>query len=79
MVVVGGDCVSEDEVDDDVGGGVDWDPGYCVLARESRGDFAEVFGACYDLCLREGRCQLGVKVLSSKYDVQAFSWALGLT
>lgn len=49
MVVVGGDCVSEDEVDDDVGGDVDGDPGYSVLAWELGGDFAEIFGARYDL------------------------------
>ena len=42
-------CVGEDEVDDYAGGYVDWDPGYTVHAREFGGDFAEVFGACYDL------------------------------
>ena len=39
----------EDEVDDDVGGYVDGDPGYGVLAWERGGDLAEVLGACYDL------------------------------
>ena len=39
----------EDEVDDDVGGYVDGDPGYSVLAWERGGDLAEIFGACYDL------------------------------
>ena len=41
----------EDEVKDDVGGYVDGDPGYGVLARERGGDLAEIFGACYDLCV----------------------------
>lgn len=41
----------EDEVDDDVGGYVDGDPGYGVLAWESGGDLAEILGACYDLCV----------------------------
>lgn len=40
---------SENEVDDDVSSDVDRNPGYCVLTRESGGDFAEVFGTCYDL------------------------------
>ena len=39
----------EDEIDDNVGGYVDRDPGYGVLARERGGDLAEIFGACYDL------------------------------
>ena len=39
----------EDEVDDDVGGYVDGDPGYGVLARECGRDLAEILGACYDL------------------------------
>ena len=39
----------EGEVDDNVGGYVDGDPGYGVLARERGGDLAEILGACYDL------------------------------
>lgn len=42
-------CGSENEVHDNVSSGIDRDPGYCVLTRESGGDFAQVLGACYDL------------------------------
>ena len=42
-------CVSENEVDDDASSDIDRNPGYRVLTWESGGDFAEVFGACYDL------------------------------
>ena len=42
-------CVSENEVDDDASSDVDRDPRYCVHSWKSGGDFAEVFGACYDL------------------------------
>lgn len=58
-------CVGEDEVDDDVGGDVDGDPGYRVLTREFRGDLAEIYGACYGLPFWETSCQLVVVMVGS--------------
>ena len=46
----------EDEIEDDVGGCVDGDPGYGVLAWERGGDLAEISGACYDLCVERDKC-----------------------
>ena len=47
MMVVG--CVCKNEVHDDASSDVDRDPGYCAHTWKSGGDFAKVFGACYDL------------------------------
>ena len=44
--------IGEEKIDDDFGRGVDWDPGYCVLAGNACWDFAQVFGAGYKLKVR---------------------------
>lgn len=68
MVALVDVCGGENEVDDDVGGDVDWGPGYRVLTWQLRGDFAEILGARYDLQVEDpvsARCGGGTLLVST--------------